>query len=102
MSADELSAIGAKCRRRATLEGERRWCDNKSEQLNDSQVKLTKREMLATLLDLELLYFFTSGRSDRSLPLLADAWKDRRHNDYFKVTSFYVYYTHSSGPGNRC
>ena len=71
MSADELSAIGAKCRRRATLEGERRWCDNKSEQLNDSQVKLTKREMLATLLDLELLYFFTSGRSDRSLPLLA-------------------------------
>ena len=48
----ELSPLGQETRERALLEGERRFCGNNTEAIQGLPVKLSKREKLATLLDL--------------------------------------------------
>ena len=86
--ANELSEVGAECRRRATLEGERRWCENKTEELNGAEVKLTKREMLATLLDLRTVgcAHLTSDVRENAYDVFINAYVDfgLRSNRYKK------------------
>ena len=48
---DALSQMGQTARVRATLEGERRWCGNESEELTGAPVNMGKAELLCTLLD---------------------------------------------------
>ena len=49
---NELSDVGEECVRRCLLEGERRWCGNKTEILNNSAPVIGHRELLSTLLDI--------------------------------------------------
>lgn len=46
-----LTPVAQEARKRATLEGERRFCGNKGEELTGKPVVMTKRDKLATLLD---------------------------------------------------
>ena len=50
-----LTDLGSKCRMRATLEGERRWCGNKEEELTGAGVIITERELVSSLLDLRTI-----------------------------------------------
>ena len=47
----QMLVIGQTARVRALLEGERRWCGNTTELLNDAPVLLGRHELLAMLLD---------------------------------------------------
>jgi hypothetical protein len=51
----DLSALGATCRERAILEGERRWCGNTGETLTGADVIITDRELMSSLLDLRTI-----------------------------------------------
>jgi len=48
---EDLSQMGQTARVRATLEGERRWCGNATEELTGAHVNMGKTELLCTLLD---------------------------------------------------
>ena len=47
----DFTPVALKARERATLEAERRFCGNETEDLTGSGVEMTKRDMLATALD---------------------------------------------------
>ena len=46
-----FTPLAQEARRRATLEGERRFCGNRTEELTGNDVEMTKRDKLATALD---------------------------------------------------
>ena len=56
----ELTSVGQTTRARAQLEFERRFCVNTTKEVTGVDVKLTKRDQLATLLDMRrtLLTYF--------------------------------------------
>ena len=51
IAVENLSAAGQTARKRATLEGERRWCGNKGEVLEGGAMCMGRHELLAMLLD---------------------------------------------------
>jgi hypothetical protein len=51
----DMTELGQTCRQRALLEGERRWCGNKTEQLTGAPITLSDRQLLATVLDLRTM-----------------------------------------------
>ena len=48
----EMSETGKECLLRALLEGERRFCSNNTEEINDSDIIMSRREKCASMLDL--------------------------------------------------
>ena len=47
----DMSDVGKVCAERALLEGERRFCANKTEEINGANIDMSRREMVATMLD---------------------------------------------------
>ncbi|KAK3245435.1 hypothetical protein CYMTET_44995 [Cymbomonas tetramitiformis] len=68
----DLSALGQQCVKRATLEGERRFCGNVTEELTGAGVEMSDRELQATLLDLRTVQcaHVTKEQRDTALQLL--------------------------------
>ncbi|KAK3270774.1 hypothetical protein CYMTET_20841 [Cymbomonas tetramitiformis] len=68
----DLSALGQQCVKRATLEGERRFCGNVTEELAGAGVEMSDRELQATLLDLRTVQcaHVTKEQRDTALQLL--------------------------------
>jgi hypothetical protein len=48
---EDLTMQGRECKRRATLEAERRYCNNSGNDLNGKPVHFTERDKLSALLD---------------------------------------------------
>jgi len=51
IAASDMSAVGQTCLERMRLEAERRFCENDSEEVNGSDVLMTEKDGLPTLLD---------------------------------------------------
>ena len=64
--------MGKKARFRATLEGERRWCGNTTEDLTGAPVDMGKSELLCTLLDKRTLgcHHVFSSKTQANYPVL--------------------------------
>lgn len=52
MFKSEMSKTARECCRRSTLECERRWCNNKTEVIDDADIVNTDRDLLVSVLDL--------------------------------------------------
>eukprot|EP00664_Eupelagonemidae_sp_cell27_P000382 gene382-9428_t len=71
-----LSEIGKTTRFRATLEGERRYCGNTGETLNNTPIIMSDREKLATLLDPRTVgaAHLTTEQADEAVALLENEY----------------------------
>ena len=73
-----LSQIGQICRKRATLEGERRYCGNKTEELSGAPLLIGRRELLSTLLDLRTVgcAHLTSDQRHEAVDIFREVYVD--------------------------
>ena len=73
---NEFSDVGEECVRRCLLEGERRWCGNKTEILNNSAPVIGHRELLSTLLDIRTVkcHHLTRAQRESAVNIYLDAY----------------------------
>ncbi|KAK3246720.1 hypothetical protein CYMTET_43755 [Cymbomonas tetramitiformis] len=74
----QLSAAGQECRRRAILEGERRFCGNVTEEISGGPLEVDDRELTCMLLDLRTVgaNHVSLVQRRRAVALLAKAYVD--------------------------
>jgi hypothetical protein len=73
---EDLSILGQTAKMRATLEGEKRWCGNDTEELTGAQVNMGKYELLCTLLDKRTLgcHHITGGQRKEAYQTFLDEY----------------------------
>jgi hypothetical protein len=77
VSLEDMTEVGRTCKWRATLEAERRYCGNASNDLNDEPVVRTDRDKLAVMLDPRTLISLSKcGVTKDERPLLLSALKE--------------------------
>ena len=72
----DFTDTGKTCLTRAIVEGERRWCDSSSEIVTNKHVVISRRELVATLLDIRTLgaSHLTSSQRKEAVDLLKLAY----------------------------